>query len=304
VSQDIHIMTGLPASGKSTLARELGVPRFNLDDYRAMMGFTRGTNGWSKEKEKLAVEAMVRGAVAVAEQGSPLVIDNTHLNPRLPKLYKQRFTGLDVEFVVHDLTGVPIETCIERDAVRSPSVGENVIRKLADDMERSRRLRWRLTGAWMNDRPIVEPYVPDTSLPKAVVFDIDGTLSLHVARGPYDFDKVETDAVNEGVARILRMYLRDQVREDVQIIFLSGRKGEYREHTMRWLTRHELFGSELHMRPVGDPGRPDDVVKLELFNEHIRNRFNVLAVYDDRDRVVALWRRLGLTCLQVAYGAF
>jgi hypothetical protein len=57
------------------------------------------------------------------------------------------------------------------------------------------------------------------------------------------------------------------------------------------------------MRPSND-SRKDEVVKEELYRTHIEKRFNVRFVLDDRDRVVKLWRRLGLPCLQVADGGF
>jgi hypothetical protein len=55
---------------------------------------------------------------------------------------------------------------------------------------------------------------------------------------------------------------------------------------------------ELWMRAEGDR-RPDDIVKAELFDAHVRDRYDVRFV-----RVVALWRRMNLKCWQVAYGEF
>jgi hypothetical protein len=60
---------------------------------------------------------------------------------------------------------------------------------------------------------------------------------------------------------------------------------------------------ELWMRPAGDTRR-DDIVKAELFDAHLRHRYNVRVSLDDRDRVVALWRRMGLPTWQVNYGNF
>jgi hypothetical protein len=57
------------------------------------------------------------------------------------------------------------------------------------------------------------------------------------------------------------------------------------------------------MRRSGD-NRCDSIVKEEIYREHIEGKYNVLAVFDDRDRVVDMWRRLGLLCLQVYYGDF
>ena len=57
------------------------------------------------------------------------------------------------------------------------------------------------------------------------------------------------------------------------------------------------------MRKLDDKRR-DDIVKKELFDENIRGRFNVKFVIDDRNRVVDMWRQIGLTCFQVEEGDF
>jgi hypothetical protein len=69
------------------------------------------------------------------------------------------------------------------------------------------------------------------------------------------------------------------------------------------MRRHEVPYDELWMRAAGD-GRRDDVVKAELFDRHVRHRFAVRVSLDDRDRVVAVWRRMGLPTWQVNYGNF
>ncbi len=57
------------------------------------------------------------------------------------------------------------------------------------------------------------------------------------------------------------------------------------------------------MRAEGD-NRPDSIVKRELFETHIRGSYNVHTVFDDRDSVVRMWRRIGLPAWQVAEGRF
>jgi hypothetical protein len=57
------------------------------------------------------------------------------------------------------------------------------------------------------------------------------------------------------------------------------------------------------MRARGD-GRPDEIVKKELYRKRVAPRWKVTAVLDDRDKVVRMWRRIGLTVLQVAEGDF
>ncbi|WP_255306303.1 AAA family ATPase [Streptomyces sp. Wb2n-11] len=301
----VHVMTGLPASGKTTAARKLQAEaggrmrRVNLDDLRAMLDLpaTERSRSWAHEQTVLAIQdAAVRAAV---DDGFDVVVDNTHLTPHIPKRLRAAVAGL-ATFAVHDFTGVPVEECIRRDGERERPVSEDVIRILADKHAQATRGGWRLTDAWLNDQPPVEPYVPDPALPAAVMCDIDGTLALTGDRGPYDFTRCEVDLLNVSVRQALRSFRRAD--NDV-IVLLSGRGEEYRTQTESWLRRHEVPYDELWMRGVGD-GRRDDVVKAELFDRHVRHRYAVRVSLDDRDRVVALWRRMGLPTWQVNYGNF
>ncbi|MFG3497790.1 AAA family ATPase [Streptomyces sp. NPDC047928] len=301
----VHVMTGLPASGKTTEARRLQAEsggrmrRVNLDDLRTMLDVPAPERGrsYTHEQTVLAIQdAAVRAAIG---DGFDVVVDNTHLTPHIPKRLKAAVAG-QATFVVHDFTGVPVEECVRRDGARERSVGEEIIRLLADKHARSRSGGWRLTDAWLNDRPPVRPYVPDPALPSAVMCDIDGTLALRGARGPYDFGRCDEDLVNVSVRQALRAFRRAD--GDV-VVLLSGRGEEHREKTEEWLRRHEVPYDELWMRAAGD-GRRDDVVKAELFDRHVRHRFAVRVSLDDRDRVVAVWRRMGLPTWQVDYGAF
>ncbi|MFJ7128592.1 AAA family ATPase [Streptomyces sp. NPDC098101] len=302
----VHVMTGLPASGKTTAARALQadaegrVRRVNLDDLRTMLDLPDPERGRSHTREQtvLAVQdATVRAAV---DGGFDVVVDNTHLTPHIPKRLKAAVAGLDVTFAVHDFTGVPVEECVRRDAARERPVGEEIIRILADKHAKASRNGWRLTADWLNDRPATEPYVADPALPTAVMCDIDGTLALRVDRGPYDFTRCDRDVLNVSVRDALRAF-RSAERD--RIVLLSGRSEDHRALTEEWLARHEVPYDELWMRASGD-GRGDDLVKAELFDAHVRHRYAVRVSLDDRDRVVALWRRMGLPTWQVNYGAF
>jgi hypothetical protein len=88
-----------------------------------------------------------------------------------------------------------------------------------------------------------------------------------------------------------------------KVILLSGRDESCREETDKWLDRWGIFYDQLIMRTAND-NRKDSIIKEELFNEHIKNKYNIHAVFDDRDQVVAVWRKLGLKCFQVEYGHF
>ncbi|MFJ5934267.1 AAA family ATPase [Streptomyces cinereoruber] len=302
----IHVMTGLPASGKTTAARALQadaegrVRRVNLDDLRTMLDLPDPERGRSHTREQTVLAVQDAAVRAAVDGGFDVVVDNTHLTPHIPKRLKAAVAGLDVTFAVHDFTGVPVEECVRRDAARERPVGEEIIRILADKHAKATRSGWRLTADWLNDRPATEPYVADPALPTAVMCDIDGTLALRVDRGPYDFTRCDRDVLNVSVRDALRAF-RSAERD--RIVLLSGRSEDHRALTEEWLARHEVPYDELWMRASGD-GRGDDLVKAELFDAHVRHRYAVRVSLDDRDRVVALWRRMGLPTWQVNYGAF
>ena len=295
----VHVMTGLPSSGKTTRARTLGALRFSLDDYRAMMG----AEPWGAEKEAVAIAAMVSSAREAIRAGSDVVLDNTHLTPRLPRLYRKRLGPLGVDFVVVDLTDVSVEECIGRDAGRENGVGSEAIAKMAERHAGATKTGWRLTTAWMNgDRRVdPRPYGPRPDLPAAVIVDIDGTVALHGdERGHYEYENVAGDRPNWPVVHLVR-----QLARECELVFVSGREDRCRRATMWWLSHHQVGPAphRLLMRATGDH-RADYIVKAELFDSAIRDVYDVRLVLDDRDQVVDMWRAMGLTCLQVADGDF
>ena len=136
------------------------------------------------------------------------------------------------------------------------------------------------------------------TLPSAVLCDIDGTLAIKGDRSPFDWKRVGDDTLNQTINRVLLAL--GHVNE---IIFMSGRDSICRPETQAWLEDNGWMHQKLYMRPAAD-NRKDSVIKRELYETHIRGSYDVLCVLDDRDQVVRMWRELGLTCLQVAYGDF
>lgn len=84
----------------------------------------------------------------------------------------------------------------------------------------------------------------------------------------------------------------------------SGRSDEVRWATHHWLQRHVRLHQELRMRNADD-FTPDEQLKkswLDGLPESKRKR--IRAVFDDRDKVVKMWRDNGVPCFQVAPGNF
>ena len=296
---EIVCTRGLPASGKTTWAKEWlredaeNRVRMGRDPLRDLLYGTR--KGLTNAQEGFLSKVQVKGVETALASGKSVVIDDLNLKlsylEKWRKLAERKGYGWRVQDFDTD-----IEECVRRDRLRAPQVlvGESVIREL----HRRFPLRQATRSAL---EPVVRvPFVPDPTKPDAIIVDIDGTVAEHNGRSPYDYSLLHTDKVIENVKWFL-----EQAGWSVQtrVLFMSGRPNDHREATERWLNVNGLTWDMLFMRPSGD-NRDDALVKYELFDQRVRPYFNVRAVLDDRDRVVDMWRSIGLTCLQVAPGDF
>lgn len=136
---------------------------------------------------------------------------------------------------------------------------------------------------------------------KIWIVDIDGTLAIRKARSPYDWDRVGEDSPNYPIIHIASLLSQDKYSDGIFLI--SGRDISCKEETLAWMDKHGIIYREILMRPKKD-FRPDEIVKQELYEKYIKGKYEVLAVFDDRSKVVDMWRNIGLTCLQVAPGKF
>ena len=141
------------------------------------------------------------------------------------------------------------------------------------------------------------------TLPNVIICDIDGTLAHMKNRSPYDWDKVDEDEPDFIIWDILLRYHLMPPRDRPEIILVSGRDDVARDKTLAWLELLDIPYDSLLMRSTKD-NRDDTVVKRELYETNIKGKYNVLFVLDDRNKVVKMWRELGLKCLQVADGDF
>ena len=140
-----------------------------------------------------------------------------------------------------------------------------------------------------------------TQKPTCWIVDVDGTLALLDGRDPYETVALGNDLPNQPVIQVVRALAN---HPDVDaIVVVSGRQERSRKVTLDWLEDHGIPFNELHMRPTGD-NRPDQMIKEEILDVQLLPRYEVVGVLDDRQKVVDMWRRNGLTCFQVAPGDF
>ena len=124
------ICRGLPASGKSTWAKQwvLEDPehrvRINQDDIRLMLG-----KYWVPSREKLVQEIQFDAIIEALNREFDVVIDNTNLNNKVLDQFNRlikTFENYEIEY--KDFFDTPLSVCIERDKNRDLQVTEKVIR--------------------------------------------------------------------------------------------------------------------------------------------------------------------------------
>lgn len=297
---------GLQASGKTTWARDwvaqdpVNRVRVERDELREMLGF-----GFVKQNEKFILDLRNNMVENALKCGKSVVVSDTNLPWRTLRELRSIAVTNGAEFRVQDFTNVPVQDCIRRDASRDPylcdrsPVGAEVITDFYNRYLKGKPYPYPLPPE--ESETVWESYIEDPALPVAVVVDIDGTLTSDMnGRNPYDWGRVDEDTPRFSVVD-LTVALSN--RGGVEIILMSGRDSAARQKTEAWLQENDVRYDQLHMRAEGDKRR-DDLVKYELFNEHIRDQYRVWFVLDDRDQVVKMWRDLGLDCFQVNYGNF
>lgn len=141
--------------------------------------------------------------------------------------------------------------------------------------------------------------------PNIVIVDLDGTLAdithrrHHVSKKPKDwksfFSKMSEDTPRPGLSRIINM-----LHSQCVVVIFSARSYSHRHVTTEWLKKHGIQHSLLYMRE--DEGQMSDVEVKRRMLADLRNTFpkgRILGVFDDRQRVVDMWRAEGLECYQV-----
>lgn len=143
-----------------------------------------------------------------------------------------------------------------------------------------------------------------------VIFDIDGTLAdirhrRHlVMKSPPDwksFNAAMGDDIPNPAIVTLYHSLWDSGR--FELILVTGRNERSRALTEQWLAWNEIPFNRLLMRGDHDQ-RADHLVKEALLDQLLSEGRTIAFTVDDRQQVVDMWRRRGLTCLQCDVGDF
>ena len=166
-----------------------------------------------------------------------------------------------------------------------------------------------------------------------IIFDLDGTLADISERKEkaqwksndkamdwdifFDPENIKLDKPKEAVIKCAQMFHK----QGYKIVIFSGRNDRMWERTVEWLEWNDVPYDLLVMRPDKFQGRtwpvaeynpatpdmrymPDEKLKKAMLDEFIEDINDVYLVVDDRDKVVKMWRSLGLNTWQVAEGNF
>lgn len=154
-----------------------------------------------------------------------------------------------------------------------------------------------------------------------VIIDIDGTLA-DISHRLYRLNRIRAEglageeklaspdwrafaeAMDDDVPKFpIVALVRTLYSQGHEIIIMTGRYEKYRKRTIKWLNWHLIPFDRLFMRPTGD-NTQDALLKERFLYEDFGGPGGILFAVDDRQRVVDMWRRNGVTCLQCQKGDY
>jgi len=141
-----------------------------------------------------------------------------------------------------------------------------------------------------------------------IIFDLDGTIAnidhrRHlVTNGAHDWDAFYLacfdDTPNDPVIDLLNI-----LSPHHEIYIASGRSDVVATETLEWLRKYEVNFDMLWLREHKD-STPDQELKKIWLDEWRKDGKDIKMAFDDRSKVVKMWRDNGIPCFQVAEGDF
>ena len=280
-----HVMIGISGSGKSTYVKKHAISGsviVNNDSIRRhSLNISPKHNLWDHYKFDKTVESQVKSETNALinyafHYKKDLWIDNTNLTATKNEHLKEFLEKLNYEVCFHNLnTSSNINTYLHQNQQR--------INKLQPSVINDQYIR-----ACINN--YVDFETGDRVQARIALVDIDGTVADHCnQRSPFDWSKISNDKPRSYVIETLNALYNFGSIDFIQ--FLSGRDSICYEDTILWLqnvagfdmTRHRLL-----MRQQKD-NRKDVLIKSEIYENCIKDKYEVKFVFDDRNQVVDYW---------------
>lgn len=290
------IMRGLPGSGKSTWAKAwvnedpINRIRLNWDDMRNMMG-----PYWIPERENTGVLKELREKFLkhMMELNWDIVCDNMNLNPKEIEFYENIVKEFNEDGHPYTIEFkdffIPVEECIRRDAMRANPIGEKTIKSLFH------KYMPLIVGSEHRKKIESQPtYRADK--PDCIIVDMDGTLAFNLSGRSFfdDIDMIKYDTPLLATVSILRAM---KMTGTCNIFIVTGRSEKSREATEVWLTENNIPFDKVFMREEGDFSHSNDF-KQKVYEDNIKNNYNVLFVLDDDTKCMKMYQDQGLICMK------
>ncbi len=295
----LHILVGISGSGKSTLAHKMWAKNpqntiiVNRDKIREeLFGYNESTiKGYYKRNDICTLEKQIslyQDSIIynAFSQGKDIIVDATNLNKKDIEAFS--IWNKEVECILMK-DSFDIELCIKRDAGRTRSVGEQIIKKQYNKFRNVVKQDFSFNVVNLNN---------NTSNKPVYIFDIDGTLAHKGGRNAFDETKVLQDAPDTTVCNLARILYNS----GTEVLICSGRTEACLKDTKEWLAIHLGFVPEIRMRKVGDQ-RSDWIIKTEMWQDICKKRY-IMGLIDDRNQIIYRGRMLGLKAMQVENGLF
>lgn len=319
------LMRGYAGSGKSSkaieLAKEYNAAICSADHY----WMVDGKYCFDKDKIHLAHADCFSHFKEWVKQGQNVIIDNTNLKfEDIQKYTDYLIINNNVSKFIYAVDICEVTFNSIEDAIKCRSNrddGKNIPIKTMYDMEYlfnrikaiplfdstyKNKIDFIFERRNQSNQFFENFYSENPDKYPAVICDLDGTLALHKMldgtslRNPYDASKSANDIINVAVAKTISALSQT----GHEILFVTGRSKEHEEPTREFIervvSRYNIGAYDLIMRETGD-NRSDAIVKNELYCQLIEPNYNVLAVFDDRPKVVSMWRAIGLMVFDCNY---
>ena len=130
----------------------------------------------------------------------------------------------------------------------------------------------------------------------AILIDLDGTLAEVDHRtkdGKCDHTRIEDDEYNQAVREIIGKF-----QDTHNIILFTARDSKWRDATKAWCWKKFIIFDKLLMKLPHHEG-PNYLVKYQMYKEFIEGEYEVLFAIDDNNKVVEMFRDIGITTFQI-----
>ena len=298
--KNIKLLIGISGSGKSTYSHELWETNpsnfviINRDKIRELLfGYTESDiHNYYKRNDIVKLEKKVTKyedtlIYEALEENKTVILDATHLEKKY--IERHEYWNVPIELVWFD---VDLDTAIERDSIRNRKVGKDIITKQYNKYI-------NLKKSFRDYNFIPYNIKCDLNLPPCVLYDIDGTIARMHNRGPFEWNKVKEDYMIYQVVSTIDWLSDLDSKNRPTVILCTGRDGIALDDTVEWLNNNKIYYDDIMIRNEKDM-RPDWVVKEEMW-KNISEKYNIIAMYDDRLQVVRRARALGLKVFNVEY---